>query len=85
MFEECSTLAELNQARVQAARGHSIVDVNNAYNAQRKRILELRRNFLQLTFKQAPVEERSPYCSFNYRGPASKVGVIEVRQDGIYV
>jgi len=85
MFEECSTLAELNQARVQAAREHSIVDVNNAYNAQRKRILETRRNFLQLTFKQVQKEKQTPCCMFNYRGPASKAGAIEIRQDGIYV
>lgn len=85
MFEDCTTLAELNQARVQAVKVHPVVEVNNAYNAQRKRILESRRNFTKVEFKELPKFEHLPIAVFNYRGPASKSGVIEIRQDGIYV
>lgn len=85
MFESCKTLSELNQARVQAAREHPAIEVNNAYNAQRKRILESRRNFTQVSFKVLPRLERSPVSMFNYKGAASKPGAIEIREDGIYV
>lgn len=85
MFEECTTLYELNQARVLAVQKHPLVEVNNAYNLQRKRILEPRSNFTRLTFKQLPHFKSSPVAMFTYRGPASKAGAIEIREDGIYV
>lgn len=85
MFEDCKTLAELNQARVQAVRDHDVVEVNNAYNLQRKKILESRRNYVQVTFNPIPVIEHTPIAFFTYKGPASKAGAIELRQDGIYV
>lgn len=85
MFEDCKTLADLNQARVMAVRTHDVVEVNNAYNLQRKKILESRKNYVPITFKDVPVFEHSPIVFLNYKGPASKAGAIEMRQDGIYV
>lgn len=85
MFEGCTTLAELNQARVQAANGGDIIAVNNAYNAQRKRILASRQNFVKLSFKKTPVFKQQAIAVLPYKGRSSRSGVIEIKRDGVYV
>lgn len=85
MFSDCKTLAELNQARVQAASKYPIVEVNNAYNEQRKKILSARNNFIQLKFIEVPKFEPQMSAALIYKGSSTKPGVIEVRSDGIYV
>lgn len=85
MFEECTTLAELNQARVRAASGGNIVEVNNAYNTQRRKILMSRQNFTQLSFKTAPTVKQQAIAVLPYKGRSSRRGVIEIKRDGIYV
>lgn len=85
MFEDCTTLKDLNQARVLAASQYPIVDVNNAYNEQRKKILSSRNNYVHLKFVDIPVVEQTPMAVLIYKGRSSKPGAIEIRSDGIYV
>lgn len=84
MFEDCKTLAELNQARAQAVTQHPIVEVNNAYNVQRQKILKARKTYVECTFKKVPVYEQVPTAVLVYKGVSSKAGVIEIRTDGVY-
>lgn len=84
MFEECKTLAELNQARAKAVTQHDVVEVNNAYNAQRQKILKARKTYTECTFKPVPVYEQVSTAVLVYKGVSSKLGVIEIRADGVY-
>ena len=54
MFEECTTLAQLNAARVQAIQTANQVEVNNAYNKRRAEIIATKTVYTQLT----PIEAR---------------------------
>ena len=84
MFEDCVTLAQLNQARVVAAGEYDIVEVNNAYNQQRQKILRSRPIFTPMTMKKVPTIEQQMTVSLIYKGTSSRPGVIEIKSDGVY-
>lgn len=86
MFEECTSLAELNAARTKAiTQGMSPVEANNAYNERRKQILAQRRNYLTIEFKPIVVEAGKPFCSIPLVGRCQEVNTIELTDNGFLI
>ena len=49
MFDDCTSLAELNAARIKAVNsGKDLITVNNAYNKRRQEIMSQRNDFKKL-------------------------------------
>lgn len=82
MFEKCSTLAELNAARIQAASTENIIEVNNAYNARRAEILQSRSNFTRITPVFVTIEPPVKYCAIPLAGQSQQPGVIKLTPTG---
>ena len=86
MFEKCTTLRELNAARVEeAAKGTNIVEVNNAYNARKKELMNSSVNYTRVETIPVNIETESQYlASLVYKGPSTKPGTIEITPQGVY-
>ncbi len=83
MFSNCSTLAELNAARIKAANeGKDLMTVNNAYNARRQEILNARSTFVRLTPIVAKPREVKQYCGIPVIGRCEERGCIKFTPKG---
>lgn len=85
MFESCTTLAELNAARIQAASDTDIITVNNAYNARRAEILQARANFTRITPVFVTIPEPVKYSGVPVAGYSQEEGVIKLTPAGFLV
>ncbi len=88
MFDNCTTLAELNASRIQAVQaGGNIVDINNAFNARRKDIINKESNngsYTKLKVIKVTPDETVNYCGVPVAGRSSKIGVIQFTPQGFY-
>lgn len=84
LFETCTTLGELNAARIKAVNdGGDIVEVNNAYNAAKTKMLESTRSFgIKLTPIVVKPREVVQYCGIRVCGRSDEVGVIKLTKNG---
>lgn len=83
MFEECTTLVELNIARSKLSVSEdSIVEVNNAYNKRRKEILSKPKAFSQVTLTPICIDELTTYVGIPYAGTSPKAGTIIMNEKG---
>lgn len=85
MFSDCSTLAELNAARIQAAGTMDIITVNNAYNARRAEILQARSNFTRITPVFVTIAEPVKYSAVPVAGYSQEPGVIQFTPSGFLI
>lgn len=86
MFDECTSLAELNAARTRAVQGGAdVVAVNNAYNERRKEILASRVNYFKLKEMVIAAEPAQTTMGLPIRGSSGTPGVIKITMEGIAV
>lgn len=86
MFEECKTLTELNQARVQkCSEGVPIVEVNNAYNNRKKELLSSNISFKRINTVpvKVPVIEHC-FARLVFAGESDIPGLIRITPEGVY-
>lgn len=86
MFENCTTLSQLNQERVSLVSvGVPLVQVNNAYNEAKKK-LTASTLYTKVTNSKIEVPDYGPlYASLLYKGASPKPGAIMVTKEGVYV
>ena len=83
MFEECTSLAELNAARIQATTGDcDLVSINNAYNKRRQEILTAKKPFMELSPIIVQPREVIKYCGVPVIGRSEQFGVIQLTESG---
>lgn len=82
MFENCTTLSQLNAERVRLSQSHDIVEVNNAYNAKRTKILSSRVNYNKLTPVFVTVEPLIKYSGIPVAGRSTEPNTIKLTQKG---
>lgn len=82
MFEECTTLSELNLARLSAVKENNITDVNNAYNARRTEILKQRSSYNHIDVVRVELPQVELMSFLPYLGPSSAPGVIQHTAQG---
>lgn len=64
MFEQCNSLGELNKERQSLIRsGHSVAEVNSAYNKVRKSLMEAVPTFRKIPTYTAVVSEPPVYVA----------------------
>ena len=82
MFEECTTLAQLNAARVQAIQSANQVEVNNAYNKRRAEIIATKTVYTQLTPIEAHKVEMPVMSCVPLIGRSKERGCIALTEKG---
>ena len=82
MFEECTTLAQLNAARAQAVQSENQVEVNNAYNKRRKEIIATHAVYTQLTPIEARVSDMPVMSCVPLAGRSKERGCIALTDRG---
>lgn len=83
MFEECSSLAELNAARMNAVKsGYDLVEVNNAFNDRRTKLMDEGPKGIVLNAIHIRPREVVQYCGVPVCGRSSEPGVIALTPNG---
>lgn len=82
MFEECTTLAQLNAARNMAVDDGDIVAINNAYNKRRKEIIASHAVYVQLTPMTPSVKEPQLMSCVPIVGRSDELGCIKLTETG---
>lgn len=82
MFEQCSSIAELNAERIKLSATMDLVELNNAYNARRNEILQQRSNFTRVNFIKCVASPVVKYCGVPVCGKSEVPGVIKLTQEG---
>lgn len=87
MFKHLNTLKELNAARVQEASkpDADIIQINNAYNEARQRIISNKKPFKTLTTSTVSAREVSLKRSIPIEGYSNVVGTIILGAKGFLV
>lgn len=88
MFENCTTLQELNAARIQLCSepGADITAVNNAYNERRISVLNNTKAVVKkIKFRPIVFERGVKYCALPIAGTSDQLGVLQLRQNGFYL
>lgn len=82
MFEKCTTLAELNAARIEASGKGDIVEINNAYNKRRREIINTKTTYVQLKPIEATTETLPVMSCVPIAGRSEEAGCIKLVKDG---
>lgn len=84
MFENCTTLAELNAARIKATTepDADLITINNFYNERRQELLASRAKYKKLTRITAKPVQPIQYCGVPVVGRSSKKGCIQLTPKG---
>ena len=84
MFENITTLRDLNAARIQAASepGADLITINNEYNAARQRIVTERKPYTQCKTIVVKARECALHRSIPLAGHCPYPGTIELTMKG---
>lgn len=86
MFENCSTLGELNAERIKlSSEGHPLVELNNAYNKRRQEILSSRKPYVELRKIVPAAFTPTQYSGIPVAGYNSKAGTITLTPKGFLI
>lgn len=74
MFENCSTLLDLNKARIEAVREDrsKLEIINREYQDRRKQLVAATPKYVQLKPMRPQVENRQPIMGIPYAGASEK-------------
>lgn len=82
MFDDCTTLQELNVRRIQLSQTNDITEVNNAYNKRRVEILQSRVNFTKVNPVYVEIPTPIKYSGIPIAGRSDEVGTIKITKAG---
>lgn len=82
MFENCTSLSELNAERIKLSSNVDLVELNNAYNAARTKIINSRNHYVKLTPIFPKLEPVTKYCGVPVVGRSTKEGFLMMTEKG---
>lgn len=86
MFENCTTIMELNQERTRLrSQGYSIMEINGAYNRARRNLMGRSSAYKQIDIQRYSPEQLPPYSPAAYLGNAKNSMTLRVEPNGVYL
>lgn len=86
MFETCTNLSELNAERIRlTTEGVPLVEVNNAYNEKRQKILTSRKPYVELRKLVPKAYTTKQYSGMPIAGKSDKVGSLILTSKGFLI
>lgn len=82
MFENCTSLSELNAERIKLSSSTNIVELNNAYNEARAKIINSRNHYVKLNPILPKLEPVTKYCGVPVVGRSTEEGFIMLTEKG---